>query len=477
MGLRGLGFIFSACDRRASLAESRLKSRLRARLPALQKAKLQGQASWPVHAISTVKPFYRQKARPAVLPHLIKMVVVKKLLWLFAIPLAAVGWWAYHRSNDAPPVPFAKVIRETLVSSLPTNGKVEPIEWQAVRVEQGGLVSKVPVQQGQTVSAGAPLAILSDTGLQADLNAADARVAQARADLATVDAGGKQVELTAIASDLARLRAEKEHDRKEYASLRRLADKQAASPLEVDEIKSKVEAVDMGIEALEMRRAVLVTQSDKTVAQARLRDAEAAVELARSHIAETVIHAPIAGVVYDLAARPGAYLNVGDLVANVGQTERLRVRVYVDEPELGRVAEGQPVTINWDALPGRDWQGRVERKPSNIVALGSRQVGEVLCTIDNPGRVLLPGTNVDAHIRTATVDRALTIPKECLRRDAHGVGVFALSGGRLVWRAVDTGASSLTRVQIVAGLAEGDEVALPTELTLHDGEMVKPLRQ
>jgi len=40
MGLRGLGFIFSACDRRASLAESRLKSRLRARLPALQKAKL-----------------------------------------------------------------------------------------------------------------------------------------------------------------------------------------------------------------------------------------------------------------------------------------------------------------------------------------------------------------------------------------------------------------------------------------------------
>jgi len=37
--------------------------------------------------------------------------------------------------------------------------------------------------------------------------------------------------------------------------------------------------------------------------------------------------------------------------------ERLRVRVFVDEPELGRVQEGQPVTIGWDALPGRAWQG------------------------------------------------------------------------------------------------------------------------
>jgi HlyD family secretion protein len=405
------------------------------------------------------------------------MGVVKKLLWLFAIPLAALGWWAYHRNNAAPQVPFAKVIRETLVSTLPTNGKVEPIQWVAVRVERAGLVSKVPVQEGQTVGQGAPLAILSDTGLEADLNAAEARAAQARADLATIDAGGKRLELTTIESDLARLQVERDRDQREYASLRRLADKQAASKLEVDQGKSKLQAAEMGIEALEKRRTVLVTQSDKTVALARLRDAEAAVELAKNHIAQTTIHAPIAGVVYGLAARPGTYLNIGDLVANVGRTEHLRVRVYVDEPELGRVQEGQPVTINWDALPGRAWEGAVERKPADIMALGSRQVGEVLCTIDNPGRVLLPGTNVDAHIRTATVDKALTIPKECLRRDANGVGVFALSGDRLEWRAVETGVSSVTRVQILAGLAEGGEVALPTELTLHNGEIVTPLRQ
>jgi multidrug resistance efflux pump len=49
--------------------------------------------------------------------------------------------------------------------------------------------------------------------------------------------------------------------------------------------------------------------------------------------------------------RPGAYLAAGDLLANVGRLDRVRIRVYVDEPLLGRVAPGQPVTITWEACP------------------------------------------------------------------------------------------------------------------------------
>jgi HlyD family secretion protein len=399
---------------------------------------------------------------------------LKKSLLLLLIPLALLGWWAYHSKTEAPQVPFSKVVRQTLISTLPTNGKVEPIRWQAVRVEQAGLVDKVPVQEGQTVSEGTPLAILSDTGLRADLDAAEARAAQARGDLATIEAGGKQVELTKIETDLERLHVERDRDQREYSSLRRLAEKQAATPVEVQIAAGKLREAELAIDALEKRRAALVTKSDKTVALARLRDAEAAVELAKTHLAQTVIRAPLAGTVYDLAARPGNYLKVGDLVADIGQTDRVRVRVYVDEPELGRVQEGQPVTITWDALPGRSWEGTVERKPANIVPLGTRQVGEVLCTINNPGRVLLPGTNVDVHIRTATVANAVTIPKECLRRDINGVGVFVLRGDHIEWQPVTTGISSITRVQIVQGLNEGDAVALPTELSLRAGERVSP---
>jgi HlyD family secretion protein len=102
-------------------------------------------------------------------------------------------------------------------------------------------------------------------------------------------------------------------------------------------------------------------------------------------------------------------------------------------------------------------------------------VGEVLCTIDNPGHELVPGTNVDAEIRTSVVQNALSIPREALRRDAAGTGVYVLDGDVVHWKPVETGTSSITRVAILKGLQDGDSVALPTEEVLRDGEKVKPV--
>jgi len=68
----------------------------------------------------------------------------------------------------------------------------------------------------------------------------------------------------------------------------------------------------------------------------------------------------------------------------------VRVWLYVDEPLLGRVAPGQPVTITWEALPGRQWCGAVEKMPADIRPLGSRQVGDVVSVIDNPGASCYP---------------------------------------------------------------------------------------
>jgi HlyD family secretion protein len=178
------------------------------------------------------------------------------------------------------------------------------------------------------------------------------------------------------------------------------------------------------------------------------------------------------GVVYGREVRQGSYVNAGDLVANVGRMDRLKVRVYVDEPELGRVAVGQPVTITWDALPGRQWQGAVDKKPVAVEALGSRQVGAVVCSIENEGRALIPGTNVNAEIRTAVVENALAIPKETLRHDAQGDYVLALKDGVVERRAVKKGASSITMVQVVDGLRDGDAVALPSDTAVKAGDRV-----
>jgi len=136
------------------------------------------------------------------------------------------------------------------------------------------------------------------------------------------------------------------------------------------------------------------------------------------------------------------------------------------------VAKGMPVVITWVAMPGRKWDGEVDRTPSQIVAMGTRQVGEVVCVIRNPDGDLLPGTNVDAEIRSQTVENALGVPKEALRTERGESGVFVRAGDRLVWKKVKVGVSNTTRSQ-VEGVSEGDGVALYSDRVLRDGMVVK----
>ena len=400
---------------------------------------------------------------------------MKKVLFPVLALLAAVMVWGVLRRNAPPAVKFVRARRQTLVSTLPTNGKVEPIVWQAARAAVSGLVTGVPVREGQEVAAGATLAEIADPALATDLRSAEAHVAEAGANLAALESGGRPADVVDIDNSLARARADLDRERRELQARQRLLTHQAATPLEVQEQSDKVARLETEIAGLNKRRGALVSSSEVDAARARLHSAQADLEAVRQRAALIVVRAPMAGVVYSLAVRAGGYVNAGDEVASVGRLERLRVRVYVDEPLLGRVAVGQPVAIRWEALPGREWPGRVDRKPAAIEALGSRQVGEVLCAIENPGRDLVPGANVDAEIRTAVVENALVIPKETLRRDTAGDYVLALAGDTLQRRAVKTGNSTVTLMEIVGGLAEGDAVALPTETALDPGSRVAPV--
>jgi HlyD family secretion protein len=405
---------------------------------------------------------------------------VRVLTLLVVVALVAGGVWTLVSMRSQPPeVSFARVGRETIASSVPTNGKIEPIEWAEARAERPGTVQSVLVKRGAQVAQGAVLVELDSGEARAELAAAHARVSQVRADLDIIERGGRATDLSAIAGEVEREKLELAASQKEYDALLRLQSKQAATAYEVNQAKDRVERAQAQIRSLEQRRGALIAPQDRSAAEARLRDAEAAVALAEERIRKSVIRAPIPGLVYQFALKPGAYLNAGDLVAAIGQLDRVRVKVFVDEPDLGRVAMGQPVAITWDAVPGRQWTGDVDKKPTEIVALGTRQVGEVLCVIANPGHELLPGTNVNVEIRSEQVANALTIPKEAVRRERGQTGVFALTGNgsgqqTVSWKKVTLGVGNTTRTQ-VEGLTEGDAVALPSDKPLKEGMAVVPL--
>jgi HlyD family secretion protein len=401
----------------------------------------------------------------------------RTLFVILLLAAAALAAWFFNRRSDVPQVPFAKATRGTISNLLSTNGKVEPVDYIEVHVQTPGVISQLLVHDGDSVRKGQVLAHLSEPGLEQELQAALAREAQSRADLQTLQAGGRSSDGAELDGSLNRVKADRDAAQHNLEALQRLLAKQAATSYEVEQARQAVHSLDVQIQALQQRRTALVGKDDISSAQARVRETQANVQLAQEHIEQDVIRAPMSGSIYDLPARAGSYLNAGDLVAKIGKLDPVRVRVYVDEPELGRVAKGEKVRITWDALAGKEWSGTVERRPTEVITLGTRQVGEVLCTIDNPMRELAPGTNVNAFILTQVVENALTIPKAAVRRDG-GIGVFVLQKDSTVaWQPIRRGASDALRVEVLEGLQEGDAVADATDQVLKSGAKVNPVFQ
>lgn len=392
------------------------------------------------------------------------------ILALVLIILALVAWrW----TSEAPRIPVYRVVRGAYEDQVTTNGRVEPSEWASARSEREGLVVGVPVVKGQSVAKGATLALLDTRDAQSDLASANARIEEARSTIELLQSGGRKRDLVEIEQGIRQRGVEKTQLEKDLATAERLAARNAGTKEEVKTLRDKLELISLQIASLEARRPTLVSASDIVSAQTRLREAQSAAELAQRRIELGTIRSSADGVVYQLDVKLGAYLTPGVLIANVGKVELLKVLVFVDEPELGRIRKGMPVTISWDALEGKRWSGVIDRIPTQVVPLGTRQVGEVECRIENRDGDLLPGTNVNATIQTRKQDSVLLVAKEAIRSRDGSQGVFLVENSTLEWRKVELGSGNVTSSIVLSGIKEGDIVALGPETILKPGAKVQ----
>jgi HlyD family secretion protein len=168
---------------------------------------------------------------------------------------------------------------------------------------------------------------------------------------------------------------------------------------------------------------------------------------------------------------------MGDTLLDVADLNHLQVRAYFDEPEIGNLAVGQAVKIVWEAKPNSVWHGHIVQAPTTIIQYGStRNVGECVITVDDAHGDLLPNTNVTVTVTTLEKFNVLSIPREALQTDGPSSSfVYKIQGDTLVKTSVTPGVVNPTRVEIVKGLQEGDEVAMGslTDAELHDGLRVK----
>ena len=391
------------------------------------------------------------------------------------IALAVVLLASFMPRNETVPVRAATAQRSAIRSVVSTNGKVEPLQNFEAHAPVGTTVKKIFVREGDHVKRGQLLAQLNDAEARSQAAQALARVRGAEADISAVKNGGNHEEVLTLDAQLVKARTECDTAQRNLDALRKLREQNAASPGEIKNAEDQLKRANADLYLIQQKQKNRYSQPEIARVEAQKADAQAAYDAAEDVLAQLNIHAPFDGMVYSLPALQGAYLNPGDLVLQEADLAKVRVRAFVDEPDIGRLAPGDKIAVTWDALPERIWDGVVTVTPAVIKLRGTRNVGETTCVVDNRDFKLLPNVNVGVTIVTAEHRNVVTVPREAVHQDDSKSFVYQIVNNELQRRYVQTSISNLTQVEVTGGLADNALVALGpvNSKPLRDGLTVK----
>ena len=383
--------------------------------------------------------------------------------WIIVIALVVAvvvlaAFVSLHRSQV--PIRVGRADRETITDSIATNGKIEALNNFEAYAPVATTVKKIYLQQGSWVKPGQLLLQLEDANARLQAARAEAQLKGAQADVSTVENGGTKDELLTNRNALVKAESDRDAAERNLKAMQNLLRSGAASQAEVDAAQTKLRIAEDNVHLLQQKLGDRYSKLEVGHVEAQEAEARASLAAAQQLLKNSNVTAPRAGVVYSLPVRQGAFVNAGDLLVQVADLHKVRVRAFVDEPEIGKLQKGQLVEVTWDAIPGRVWQGTVESLPTTVVQRGTRMVGEVTCVIENSDLKLLPNTNISVAVVVARQQNALTVPREAVHQDAGGKFVFQVVNGELKRRDVQTSVANLTRIQVTSGLTDDAVLAL-----------------
>jgi len=382
--------------------------------------------------------------------------------------------FATHK-DDSIPVRTAHVERGQIRSLISTNGKIEPVLNFEAHSPLTTTVKRVLVKEGDSVKKGQLLVTLDDADARTQAARAQTQLKAALAEINSTQRGGNQEEVLNLNAQLAKARADRDAAQRNLDALQRLQQQGSASAGEVRAAQNGLAQADAQVNLLQQKQTGRYSSPEIARVEAQRSEALAAYEAAQDILGKSNVHAPFDGVVYSLPVRQGVFVNSGDLLLQVSDLSKVQVRAFVDEPDVGKLAPGNPIELTWDAIPGRIWHATVNSVPSTVKLHGSRNVGETISIVDNKDMKLLPNINVGVTIVNAQRENVLVVPREAVRMDDSKPYVLQVVGRQLKRQDVETSISNLTQVEIVRGIALNDMVAISSSngKTIGDGTQVK----
>ena len=326
----------------------------------------------------------------------------------------------------AAPVRVVRVKKQKISEKLFYTGTIEP--WQKVNItpDVGGKVAKIYVEEGDRVKEGQVLAELDTRAIRLQLK-------QTEAGLAVAEANYKDAERNMERMD-------------------RLIDEKAVSDQQYEKIKLAFEA-----------------------AEAQLKQAQAALNLAQYNLDVSIMKAPFSGVVASKNVDVGDVINpmMGSLSPNSGVLTlmnfyQVKIAIDVSQKDIVRIKKGQSAYLGVTAFPGREFKGYVALVNQTADSMTKKFKVEVRA--DNQDLFLRPNTFGEVIIEVSTHEEAIAVPQKSVLEDKY---VFVAQGNIAEKREVTLGLQNADLVEIASGIKEGELVIIEGNYGLEDGAEIR----
>lgn len=416
-------------------------------------------------------------------------------------------------------VQTGSVVRQDLTSLVTASGEIKPRNYINIGANAQGELKEILVKEGDRVRKGQLLARIESAQPEADVKAQEAAVNSAEADSAASEAGMKSAEenIRTLQAGVDKDRSDLDRAKADYDRSQSLYNEHLLAKQDFEMRKFAYEAQQATIRQSEMRLVQARAQKEQAAAQlssAQKRIAQARANLLRFNdlLNKRSVVSPLDGVVTNLPVRvgetvvPGVQNSAASTIMTIADMSIITSEVKVDETDIVNVKMAQVADVTIDAIPNKTFKGHVIEIGNTAIlrstgvaasqsAVSSQEAKDfkVVIALDDPPDEVRPGLSSTAKITTATRKNVLTIPIQALTvrqkgqlepkpKDGKGVeaastkpdpvaekakkeelqGVFVVSGGKAVFKKVDTGITGSTDIEVLNGLNEGEAIITGT---------------
>lgn len=347
---------------------------------------------------------------------------------------------------------------ETTVSrQIELPASIEAFQQSTIYSRVSGYLSRISVDIGDRVTEGQSLAKIDVPELADEYGVLEARLAANRARRQ-----GAQAELESA-------RAESGLQEVTFRRVESVSDQEpdVISRQAVDEARAKYESARAAVKAAESK----IEQIDKDQ-----NEVKASMKRLQTLIDFADVRAPFAGVVTERFVDPGLLLQTGtssravQRIVTVADMDRVRIFLDVPESEVPYVQVGDPVSLTADAIPGREFKGKVTRFARVLDPATRTMKTEIV--MPNPDWALRPGMFGRATLYLDEGSATVAIPAEALRVDGGNAFVYSVVDGRVKRIDVETEIGDGVLAEITSGLAGDETIVVAAKGPIADGSRV-----